>query len=164
MTNRQIDQFFTSNELGEHVERTQSGPTVLWVFQWARFPMFIQTQSSANRMRIVAQIVKADEIPEAQLTEMLEANYHSALDARYALTQDIVVSAFIHPLAELSNEQFLLGLYQVASCAATFGSAYSGGTMTFGLSTGEPTAGETDQEGESETMLESIIKGITAEY
>jgi len=43
---------------------------------------------NANRMRIISPIVKREEIDEEQLLNALVANFHSALDVKYALSDD----------------------------------------------------------------------------
>ncbi len=140
MDNQDIDRFFEESDLADSVEKQMRPPNAIWTFKAGSFPMFIQTQESANRMRIVAFVAEADALGEEELIELLEANYHSALDARYAVTDGYVVSAFLHPFRELTFTQFLLGLYQTIHCAETFGTSYSGGTMVFGASGGEGAA------------------------
>ncbi len=158
MENREIDLFFDGNGLKEHVHRMVGPQNSHWEFQCGVIPLFIQTQENANRMRIVARIVPEREMERRHLIAMLEANYHSALDARYALADDWVTAAFIHPLHELNAEQFVLGLYQVVSCAATFGQEYTGGTMVFGRIGGDGVA--KTAESRVAPMLDALIQGI----
>ncbi len=132
MDNTDIDRFFEDSDLVDWVERQERMPNVIWSFHAGPFPMFIQTQENANRMRIVAFIAETTDLDREDLIEILEANYHSALDARYAVTDEYVVSAFLHPFRELTFTQFLMGMYQTIHCAETFGDTYSGGTMFFG--------------------------------
>ena len=89
-------------------------------------------QDTVERMRILAYVAEAKELGAEHWATLLEANYHSALDARYALSDGYVVSDFIHPLGELTYRQFVLGLYQVINCADTCGTTFSGGTLVFG--------------------------------
>jgi len=133
MENRDIDAFFDRSSLSSHVKRVESPPNIMWQFSAPGFPVLIQTQATVARMRIVAFVAEAEQLEAEHLTALLEANYHSALDARYALTDGYVVSAFIHPLAELTYRQFVLGLYQVINCAETCGTTFSGGTLVFGV-------------------------------
>ncbi len=146
MTNQDIDLFFDKVGLRSHVEKQVQEPTWVWMFHVGAFPIMIQTQATANRMRIVGYIAEQTRISPNQIVEMMEANYHSALDARYAFTDEYVVAAFLHPFKELDGNQFVLGLYQVVSCAETFGSHYSGGTMVFGDRSLEESPEETDFE------------------
>ena len=85
-----------------------------------------------NRMRIVAPIVSASEVSAEQVQNMLLANFHTALDARYALSNGTVVAVFIHPLASLDENYLRSALTQVATAANTFGTSYSSGEIGFG--------------------------------
>lgn len=162
MNNRDIDKFFDDCGLTNSIEKHVRPPNEMWTFAAGQFPMLIQTQESANRMRIVAFIADAASTDAALLRQMLEANYHSALDARYALTDGKVVSVFLHPFAELTKSQFVLGLYQTVSCAATFGSSYSGGTMFFGAAHGGNGNGADAGQAEAETAayLDELVRLI----
>lgn len=132
MRNQDIEIFFKEWELEDRVEHQSFPPTDMWVLEISGFPVFIQTQESANRMRIVALITDAAGLDDTELRRLLDANYASALDARYALTDGHLVAAFLHPLDELDFEQFILGFYQVLTCAETWGTDYTGGTLLFG--------------------------------
>ena len=136
MTNDDIDQFFVDLSLRAEVEAIDRPPNRIWLFQTGRFPAFIQTQAEANRMRVVVTIAQNPVLDEAEYIRLMEANFHSALDARYALSDGDLVSLYLHPLAELSKTQFVLGLFQTVSLAYTCGSEYSSGLMSFGASGG----------------------------
>lgn len=92
----------------------------------------VLADASNNRMRIVAPIVAASELSPAQVQAMLLANFHTALDARYALSDDTVVSVFVHPLASLEERYLRSALAQVATAADNFGTTYSSGGLGFG--------------------------------
>lgn len=134
MNNCAIDDFFDDNDLSDKVQKQIRPPNEIWFLKAAETPVIIQTQEDANRMRIVAFVAEdAADLDNQKLVRLMQANYHSALDARYAITDDgQLVAVFLHPFEELSREQFVLGFCQVVNCAATFGGSYSGGTMTFG--------------------------------
>jgi hypothetical protein len=61
----------------------------------------------------------------------MQANFDSALDARYAIAKETLWSAYIHPLSTLSDEDFLSGLGQTVNLVDTFGSSFSSGSSTF---------------------------------
>lgn len=86
---------------------------------------------NANRMRIISPIVKREEIGEEELLNAFVANFHSALDVKYALSDEIVWSVFTHPLMELSEHQVVDAINQVYSAAVTFGSSYSSTNIVF---------------------------------
>ena len=130
----------------------------MWGFQASGFSVFIQTQENVNRMRIVVQIGDASTLSQPQLLTLLEANYHTALDARYAVTDDVIVATFIHPLRELTLTQFILGIYQSVHCAETYGTDFSGGTLVFGTSQGGSGIGQ--GEDVIELVMDQVVRKI----
>jgi hypothetical protein len=87
---------------------------------------------AADRMRIISPIVELTTVDREQLLLALMANFHSALDARYAISDGVVYSAYIHPLSPLSDEEVIAAISQVASARNTFGEEYSSGELYFG--------------------------------
>ena len=85
----------------------------------------------ANRMRIITPIVEREQLGEEEILNALVANFHSALDVKYALSDEILWSVFIHPLKELSEHQVLDAIDQVYSASATFGNTYSSTDLVF---------------------------------
>jgi hypothetical protein len=165
MENRDIDAFFARTHLTGQTKRVVHEPNVMWQFSARGFPMFIQTQDTVDRMRIVAFVAEAKDLGAEHLAMLLEANYHSALDVRYALSDGYVVSAFIHPLAELSYRQFVLALYQVINCADTCGTTFSGGTLVFGGVDVEDDHAplDEDQEAPARDVLAEVVRMIGKE-
>lgn len=86
---------------------------------------------NANRMRIIAPVVKLDEIGEDEILNALVANFHSALDVKYALSDEIIWSVYTHPLQQLSDAQVVDAIQQVYAAALTFGSSYSSTNLVF---------------------------------
>lgn len=86
---------------------------------------------NANRMRIITPVIKKEDLEDNQLLNALVANFHSALDVKYALSDEIIWSVFIHPLKELSKHQVLDAIDQVYSAAVTFGTSYSSTSLVF---------------------------------
>ena len=95
------------------------------------------TDLDFDRMRVIAPIVEDDEITDAQRREMLEANFHTALDARYATSEGVLYAAFIHPLSPLTEDELRSALEQIVNLVDSFGTTYSGGTLVFGVAPGE---------------------------
>ena len=108
------------------------GEGAAWHFIYAGVQMACMTDSEFGRMRIVAPIVEASALRPEIMYAMLDANYHSALDVRYAISDGMVMAAFIHPLVPLDEEQVLSAVRQVASAVQTFGGSYSSGELVFG--------------------------------
>mgnify|MGYP000279780697 CR=1 FL=1 len=61
----------------------------------------------------------------------LVANFHSVLDVKYALSDEIIWSVYAHPLQELSELQVVDAIQQVYAAALTFGSSYSSTNLVF---------------------------------
>lgn len=101
-------------------------------FVYKNVPMVAVSDIANDRMRIVAPIVALEELEPQQLFYMLAANYHTALDARYAISEGVVYGVFIHPLAALTDEEITAALRQVAGVVLTFGNEYTSGELVFG--------------------------------
>ncbi len=87
--------------------------------------------ANANRMRIIAPIIERKEVGEEELLNALVANFHSALDVKYALSDEIIWSVFVHPLRELADHQLIDAIDQVYLAAMTFGTTYSSTHLVF---------------------------------
>lgn len=103
-----------------------------WRFTLEGQSIVVLADVTNNRMRIVTPVVPAETLSAQQVEAMLVANFHSSLDARYAVTNGTVVSVFVHPLDSLQAGDLRSGLQQVATLANTFGSSYSSGDLGFG--------------------------------
>ncbi len=86
---------------------------------------------NANRMRIISPIIEREKIGEEELLNALVANFHTALDVKYALSDEIIWSVFAHPLKELTEAQVVDAIYQVYAAALTFGGSYTSTNLTF---------------------------------
>ena len=106
-----------------------SGNSVRFVYK--EIPQICIYDENANRMRIISPIIKREELEEEQLLNALVANFHTALDVKYALSDEIIWSVFIHPLKELSRHQVLDAIDQVYSANITFRSTYSSTNLVF---------------------------------
>ncbi len=89
------------------------------------------TDESHNRMRIISPIVEVNRMTEEELLNCMKANFHTALDVKYAISDGVLWSTFIHPLKELSEDQVADALAQVYNAAVTFGSSYSSTDLFF---------------------------------
>ena len=85
-----------------------------------------------DRIRVICPVIAIDQVPPAQRDAVMEANFHSALDARYAVSGGTLYSAFIHPLSSLTERDLISGISQTQHLAATFGTDYTSGTLHFG--------------------------------
>lgn len=93
--------------------------------------MMIVYDENADRMRIICPIAEVAKVSPEQLQKALEANFHTNLDSRYAISDGIIWSVFIHPLSDLSPELLISAINQTYTAAITFGSEYSSGYLSF---------------------------------
>lgn len=100
------------------------------------FLIVVLSDPTANRMRIVVPVASTDQLDERYFKAMLESNYHSALDARYAMSEGVVYAMFLHPLSSLSEGLFDSGFDQTLHLAKTFGTTFSSGVLEFGVPDG----------------------------
>ena len=84
-----------------------------------------------DRMRLVAPVRRTAALSPEQVAAVFQANFHSALDARYGTSQGILYAAFLHPLGALSRDELLSAVHQVASLVLTFGTTYSSGALVY---------------------------------
>ncbi|MBE9066798.1 type III secretion system chaperone [Leptolyngbya cf. ectocarpi LEGE 11479] len=104
-----------------------------WRFSVAGRAVIVLADASNDRMRVFSPVVPVEELTAQQVQAMLAANFHTALDARYAVTDGAVVAVYVHPLSTLQGDNFRSALRQVVSLAETFGSSYSSNELNFGL-------------------------------
>jgi len=102
-----------------------------WQLTFEGYSALVVTDEAADRMRIMVPVAAVDDLDREQLHRLLQANFDSALDARYAVAQGRVWAVFLHPLASLSERELFSGLGQVITAAATFGTTYSSGVLLF---------------------------------
>jgi hypothetical protein len=115
-------------ELADEAE----GEGAAWHFMFGGVQMACMTDASFGRMRIVAPLLEVSAIRSEHMYAMLDANYHSALDVRYAISDEMVMVAYIHPLDPLTADQVRSAVAQVASAVQSFGGEYSSGELVFG--------------------------------
>ena len=100
-------------------------------FEIEGVPMVMMVDSRRDRMRIIAPIIAVNQLEREALEKMLIANFHTALDGRYTISNGIVFAAFIHPLSSLPERDFRSALQQVSQLVKNFGTSYSSGGLLF---------------------------------
>ena len=98
----------------------------------ADVPVLVVADPAADRMRAMVPIRAVADMAEGELLRVMQANFDSALDARYAVARGRLWSVYIHPLSPLERDQLISGLAQAVNVAASYGTSYSGGAMAFG--------------------------------
>lgn len=86
----------------------------------------------ADRMRLFSQIAPSDGLSGPQLRRLMQANFDTALDARYAIAQGQLWATFIHPLTSLTQDDFVSAVAQTVTLVKTYGTTFSSGAMSFG--------------------------------
>ncbi|MGX9354920.1 hypothetical protein ACS3SW_07085 [Roseobacteraceae bacterium S113] len=95
-------------------------------------PVLVVTDPGADRMRAMVPIRSAERMTTEELMRVMQANFDTALDARYAVARGRLWGVFIHPLGALEREQFISALIQTVNVARTYGQSYSGGAVVYG--------------------------------
>lgn len=121
----------------EDAESPEADPTESMPDVGQRLPpvLLVMTDQRADRMRIMIPIrsFNTQRVDDLQLALIaLHANYDRALDARYAIQDGVLWSAFIHPLSSLTRRDLASALAQVQTLRINTGSSYSSGALIFG--------------------------------
>jgi len=113
--------------------------------------VFVLSDDSHDRMRIMAPIGELKELEADVLKMLLEANYDRALDAKYALRGKEVWSVSVHPLATLAPDDFASFIDQVVRLVKNTGSTYASSDLVFGAGLpGDPDRGANGDDGPEE--------------
>jgi hypothetical protein len=129
MSERKIEKVF--KKLNLEVE----GDEGVWMVNFSERWVLVFADDAADRMRIFTPVINRDEIGSDEWERMLEANFHTALDAKYGLYNEYVISVFSHPLSYLDEFQIVSALEQVVNLADTFGTSYASTSILFGKAT-----------------------------
>jgi len=107
------------------------GTTGNWQFMIKDRILVCITDEKNNRMRIMSPIIEQKKLAYTDMLKLMEANFHTALDVKYAISDDVLWSVFIHPLRELDKDEVLSAINQVYAAAVTYGTTYSSTGLTF---------------------------------
>ena len=100
-------------------------------FTYLGTKMILLSDETYDRMRIISAITTYSNLAPKIKDSLMHSNFHLALDARYAVSDDILYAAFIHPLSTLHRNDFSSALKQVYNLVASFGKTYSSGQLEF---------------------------------
>lgn len=117
---------------------TITGQPGRWEAVFEGAPVLILSQDAHNRMRVLAPVARLEALDVPILLRLLEANFSTALDARYALYRGVLWSVFLHPLDSLTEPALRAALQQVVTLAKTTGTTYSSTHLSFGSSPSSP--------------------------
>ncbi|MEM9260211.1 MAG: type III secretion system chaperone [Bacteroidota bacterium] len=124
-----------------------------WELTIGDFKMLCLTDESHDRMRIITPVQRLEDATPEEIYKCLEANFHTALDVKYAIADDMIWVAFIHPLGSLQDDQLIDALKQVRSAALTYGTIYTSTDLVFPKPEGE------QQETKPKTKEPPVIRG-----
>ena len=108
-----------------------TGPSGAIQTQVDGIPIYLISDEKHDRMRIIAPITRVTGLDPRVQGVLLRANFHSTLDARYAISDDVVFAAFLHPISSISPELIASGLTQVVTLVKTFGTSFTSGELVF---------------------------------
>lgn len=100
-------------------------------FKYLGTKMILLSDEEYNRMRVISPITTYSLLAPKIKDSLMGANFHSALDARYGVSEDTLYAAFIHPLSSLDENDFKSALVQVNNLAKNFGKTYSSAQIEF---------------------------------
>lgn len=125
MDNNRLDSIFHA------VLDTVTGAPGRWELTLAETKMLCLTDETHDRMRIITPVRLLEEATSQEVLSCLEANFHTALDVKYAIADGMIWVAFIHPLSPLQDGQLIDALAQVRSAAVTYGTIYTSTDLVF---------------------------------
>ena len=111
---------------------TIEGSNGRWQYLYKNKLMITISDQQNNRMRIISPVIEVEKLDKDLLLDCLTANFHSALDVRYAIANDILWVAYIHPLKELTEIQLREAIKQVYNANVTFGTTFSSTSLLYG--------------------------------
>ena len=127
MTQARMEQIF-----GQQVDAIE-GPSGAIRTIVDQVEIYLISDPANDRMRILARVADVNRVDPRVVNVLLQANFYRTLDARYAVSEGIVFSAYLHPLSTLTEEELISGFEQVLALAKNFGTTYSSGKLDFGI-------------------------------
>ncbi|WP_303316615.1 hypothetical protein Q4Q34_07365 [Flavivirga abyssicola] len=125
MNNEKLDTIYTT------VSDSIQGKPGAWQFFVKEIPLMSITDTNHNRMRIISPIADSSSLSDELIKAALVANFHTALDVKYAVSDGVLWSVFIHPLKELSEHQVKDAVSQVYYAHINFGTTFASTALTF---------------------------------
>ena len=127
-------QNMTNETLGDIIQTVSDsvqGTNGRWQFSIQETLLICLTDSTNNRMRIISPIMESFKLTDELKTLSLSANFHTALDVKYAISDDVLWSVFTHPLRELSDDEVQSAISQVYYANVNFGTTFASTSLVF---------------------------------
>lgn len=125
MNNETLETIYTS------VSDSIQGNNGTWQFFIKNVQLVSITDTNHNRMRIMSPITDSNNLNDELIKATLVANFHSALDVKYAVSNGVLWSVYTHPLKELSKNQVKDAVSQVYYANINFGSTFASTSLVF---------------------------------
>jgi hypothetical protein len=125
MTNEKLHEIYTVSS------DSIQGNSGRWQFYIKETPLISITDANNNRMRIMSPIADSNSLNDELIKACLVANFHTALDVKYAVSDGVLWSVFIHPLKELSEVQVKDAVSQVYYANINFGTTFASTSLAF---------------------------------
>lgn len=132
MNNEKLHNIYSS------VADSIQGSNNVWQFFIKDVQLVSITDTNHNRMRIMSPITDSKNLTDNLIKAALVANFHTALDVKYAVSDGVLWSVFIHPLKELSEEQVKDAVSQVYYANVNFGTTFARTSLTFPKNLNKP--------------------------
>lgn len=107
------------------------GPKGNWHFVVQDIQFICLTDELHNRMRIISPIIEHKDMSKDDYYRCMKANFHSAIDVKYAVSGKVLWAVFMHPLKELTTPQVEDAIQQVFTAVKTYGTSYSSLNLYF---------------------------------
>lgn len=108
------------------------GEPGLWQAEVDGLPLYVVADETHDRMRIMIPVGRLGPDDKELMWELLSANYGRALDAKYALHDDIVWSTFMHQLSTLTQAVLENAVEHVVTLAQNTGTTFASSDLLFG--------------------------------
>jgi len=115
-------------------------------------PVTLVFDVNADRMRLFTRVSPSDALSGSQLRRLMQANFDTALDARYAIAGGQVWSTYMHSLVSLTHDDFVSAIAQTVTLVKTYGTTFSSGALSFGAG---------DSNAEIQKLLEGLLEDET---
>ncbi len=125
MNNDKLEDIYAS------VSDSIQGQKGAWQFFVKDIQLVSFTDTEHNRMRIISPIANANTLDGDLIKAALVANFHTALDVKYAVSEGVLWAVFIHPLQELSSNQVKDAVSQVYYANINFGTSFASTSLSF---------------------------------
>ena len=95
-----------------------------WEVNVGRFRLIVMAHEDTDRLRVMVPIAAVDKHDNDAFKRLLEANFITTLDARYAIYSEVLWALFLGPLSATNDHVFDTACTEVLQLARNTGSSY----------------------------------------